>query len=334
MPEFRQNIATKDWVIISRERAKRPNAYVNTETITKSESQPAHDSHCPFCVGNEELELELDRIPQNGTWQVRSVRNKYPALSEEARLTRSFEGVQRRISGLGRHEVIIEHSKHNMNLALVSPAEVDLVLELFYRRGWSINEDSQISQIIYFKNHGERAGASLAHPHSQIIALPVVPNHIRQQIEEARRYFDDTGQCVYCTMLEDELVRGERMIVQSDCFVAFVLYAAPFPFCTWIMPRQHTVSFLYTTAEERADLAFILQEVLYRLYRGLRNPDYNLVIHTSPARELNSDYLHWYISISPRLSQMAGFELGSGIYINATLPEDCAAFLRDVETRD
>ncbi|OQY43737.1 MAG: galactose-1-phosphate uridylyltransferase [Anaerolineaceae bacterium 4572_78] len=331
MPEFRQNIATRDWVIIATDRAKRPQTLA-VNGATSPIELPSHDEKCPFCIGNEELDLETDRIPKDPTqpWQVRAVRNKYPALSEDINFHRSFTNVERRISGLGYHEVIIEHPAHNTTLALMEPDEIALFFEIVYRRGWKISEDPRIEYIVYFRNHGERAGASLVHPHSQIIALPVVPNVIRKRTEEARRYFDDTGQCVYCAMMHNELEHKARVVVSSQYFIAFVLYAAPTPFHMWIMPLRHDVSFLYTKQEERIDLANVIKQVLAKLYIGLNNPAYNLIVRSSPIKEIENDYLHWYITLVPRLSRTAGFELGSGIHINPTLPEACAEFLRGV----
>ena len=244
---------------------------------------------------------------------------------------RTFDGVHRSISGIGHHEIVVESTRHNTTLALMKPEEVKLYLQTFYNRGWSIRKDPRIEQVIYFKNHGEPAGASLKHPHSQIIGLPVVPNNIRARIDEARRYFDDTGNCAYCTMMQDELKNKERLVTVSDHFVAFVLYAAPSPFHTWIIPRKHSVSFLYSQPDEITDLANVLRDVLRRLYIGLRDPAYNFIIRSAPVKEISNDYLHWYLTIVPRLSRTAGFELGTGIYINPTIPEESAAFLRDVK---
>jgi UDPglucose--hexose-1-phosphate uridylyltransferase len=330
MPELRQNLATRDWVIIANERAKRPHDYIEPERHLTTETQPFYDSTCPFCPGSEELDLEVERLPETGPWQTRVVDNKFPALSKEGDLTRTFDGVHRCIFGLGYHEIVVENPRHNTTLALMTPAEIMVVLQTFYNRGWAITRDSRMEQIIYFKNHGVRAGATLKHPHSQIIALPVVPNTIRHRIEEARRYFDDNGECVYCVMMQDELEKGLRIVETNDHFVAFVLYAASSPFHIWIVPRQHSVSFLYARKDELADLAQILHSMLRRLYLGLRDPNYNLVIRTAPVKEISNDYLHWYVTIIPRLSRTAGFELGSGMFINPSLPEESAAFLREV----
>jgi UDPglucose--hexose-1-phosphate uridylyltransferase len=331
MPELRQNMATREWVIIATERAKRPHDYIESSQPPSLEAQTFYDPGCPFCPGNEEMDLEIERMPVTGPWQTRVIANKFPALSRGGDLTRTFDGVCRWIFGVGYHDIVVEHPEHNTSLALMRPAEIEKVLHTFYSRGWEIMRDARMEQIIYFKNYGARAGATLKHPHSQIIALPVVPNDIRNRIEEARRYFDDNGECVYCVMMRDELEKGLRIVETSPNFVAFVLYAAPSPFHFWIMPRQHSVSFLFAQKEELADLAQILHNVLRRLYLGLRDPSYNLVIRAAPAKEMNTDYLHWYVSIIPRLSNPAGFELGSGMYINPTLPEESAAFLREVK---
>jgi UDPglucose--hexose-1-phosphate uridylyltransferase len=270
-------------------------------------------------------------MPASGPWQTRVVYNKYPALSREGEVARDFDGVHRRIPGVGHHEIVVEHPLHNTTLSLMTAEEIKYVLETFYNRGWSIRKDSRIEQIIYFKNHRERAGASLKHPHSQIIGLPVVPTNIRHRIEEARRYFDDNGECVFCVMMQDEQKKKERLVAENDHFVAFVLYAAPSPFHIWILPRQHSVSFLYSQPDEMTALADLVRIVVRKLYVGLHDPAYNLIIRSAPVKEISNDYLHWYVTIIPRLSRTAGFEMGSGMFINPALPEESAAFLREVE---
>jgi UDPglucose--hexose-1-phosphate uridylyltransferase len=331
MAELRQNMATKDWVIISTERAKRPDAYVEKHKPVITETQLFFDPNCPFCPGNEEIDLEVTRTPDTSDWQTRVVKNKFPALSEQGVVSRTFDGVHRSISGVGYHEVVVEHPRHNTTLALMKPNAIKIFLQTLYWRGWEMQKDDRIEQVIYFKNHGPQAGASLRHPHSQIIGLPVVPNDIRRRIEEARRYFDDTGYCVYCTMMQDEIKNKARLVALSKHFVAFVLYAAPAPFHIWIIPRKHSVSFLYSQDDELFDLAMVIRDVLRRLYVGLRDPAYNLIIRTAPVKEISNDYLHWYVTIVPRLSRSAGFELGSGIFINPSIPEESAEFLRKIK---
>lgn len=328
MPELRQNLATREWVIIASERARRPNAYAEAPDRVLTGSRPPHDPHCPFCIGNEELDLEVARYPMHGSWHTRVVRNKYPALAEEGPIVRQFNGVERSITGIGYHEVLIEHTHHNTTLALMSPAEIRRAFDSSLDRIRQIAADPRIEQIVYFKNHGERAGASLPHTHSQIIGLPIVPGSIRHRIEEARRFFDDTGQCVFCTMLADELRSGERIIAANDRFVAFVLYASSSPFHIWVLPREHRANFLHLAQHDLDPFAAILGEVLSRLYVRLNDPDYNLLIRSTPTKEPENGYFHWYAAIIPRLSRSAGFELGSGVWINPSLPEACAEFLR------
>ena len=335
MNEIRQNIATKDWVIIASDRATRPNVYTQSGYHVNITDNPDHDPFCPFCVNNEELDLETQRVPAgSAAWQVRTVHNKYPALEHSPELMRRSDGLYRSISGVGNHEVVIEHPLHNTTPALMTVSEIEMVIEMFYSRGWAIQGDNRIEQIVYFKNHGERAGASLVHPHSQIIALPIVPNNIRQRIDAAQRYFDDNGECAFCVMLRQEMKSQVRLVAVTEHFAAFILYAALSPLHMWIVPRRHCVSFLYTSQEERADLAVILKDILLRVYVGFNDPAYNFVIRSSPSKYLNSNYLHWYVTVIPRVNRSAGFELGSGMFINPTVPQECAAFLRDVQIED
>ncbi|NJP06521.1 MAG: galactose-1-phosphate uridylyltransferase [Chloroflexaceae bacterium] len=330
MSELRQNIATKEWVIIASERARRPNSYAEPGDRILSEELPEYDAGCPFCPGNEEHDLEVESIPELSNWQTRVVRNKYPALMHEGMPDRFSNGVRRRIHGVGYHEVVVLHPKHNMTIALMRPWEVSMAFATMQRRARVMANDPRIEQIVIFKNHGQRAGASLLHPHCQIIALPVVPSNIRSRLEEARRYFDDNGHCIFRAILEDELDSGERIVAMNEHFVAFVLYASASPFHMWIIPRQHRASFQDASDEEIASLGEIMQNVLNRVYVGLRDPDYNFMIRSAPIRDSRSISFHWYISLVLRLSRVAGFELGSGMYINPTVPEVCAAFLRDL----
>lgn len=329
MPELRQNIATKDWVIISAERSKRPNQFVSTSRELTSQ-RAKWDDECPFCPGNEEPELEIFRVPSNEPWQIRVLRNKYPALYREGERLRKFDGVYRHISGVGYHEVIIESRLHNTCPALESPEEISLMLEVFQQRGADIAKDSRIEHIIYFKNHGKKAGTSLVHPHTQLVGLPIVPNDIRSRSEEARRFFDDKGRCVYCQIIEDELQGMKRIIVEDEHFIAIIPYAAYSPFHIWVLPRKHRSNYLTVSRNEINNLGKVLKKVFGKLYYGLRDPDYNYVIRSAALDNREQEYLHWYMTIVPRVTRAAGFELGSGMFINSSLPEESAAFLREV----
>lgn len=332
MSEIRQNMATKEWVIIATERAKRPEDFANWATRPVLESLPPYESDCPFCVGNEEgPDMELLRMPAHGPWELRVVKNKFPALNIDGEWHRSFDGVNRWISGVGYHEVVIESPLHNTSFALQTSEPICLALQAFQMRGRTMAEDSRIEHIIYFKNHGPRAGTSLVHPHSQIIGLPVIPYDVRARIEEARRYFDDTGNCVYCVMMEDEIKRGERVVMENDGFVVFLPYAAFSPFHTWIMPKQHESDYLEVSRDLLQDLAQVLHRLVRKLYVGLNDPDFNFVLRSAPLKQRRSEHVHWYMTMIPRVTQSAGFELGSGMFINTALPEASAAFLRSID---
>lgn len=329
MPELRQNIATREWVIIATERAKRPEEFVQADK-DRVESRPPHSPTCPFCPGNEELDLEQLRLPSGDDWQVRVVRNRYPALMDDGELVRDNHNINRSIAGIGYHEVLVESPLHNTCPALEPIANLELTLQAFQMRGHVFREDSRVEHVVYFKNHGSSAGASLVHPHTQIVAMPVVPYTIRTRTAEAQRYFDDHGACVLCTMCEMEQREQVRVVCENKHFIAFLPYAAFSPFHLWIVPRRHTPSFLDATPEEVQALAVILRDVLQRLYFGLNDPDYNYIIRTAPERESQAGYLHWYVGVVARVTRTAGFELASGMFINTALPEESARFLRDV----
>lgn len=330
MPELRQNIITREWVIIAQERAKRPHEFVVTSP--PKPDLPQHDPLCPFCVGNEKMtEGETYRSGGGGEWDVRVVQNKFPALARTGERVRRIDGVFRSMTAVGSHEVVIEHRRHDLSPALYTIEDLKKVLLAYRRRYTELKQDPRIEAVIIFKNHGEGAGTSLQHPHSQIAATPIVPAQIRHRLDEAIRFFDETGECVFCTTLASELADGARIVVAGKHFVAFTPYAALSPFHLWIFPRRHQSSFDETTDEEISDLATTLHTLLAMIYHGLRDPDYNFSIRSIPAREGHREYFHWYLTVIPRIARTAGFEIGSGMYINPAVPEESARFLREVQ---
>ena len=333
MSELRQNRITRDWVIMATERTGRPDDFARPKRL--SVSLPAYDPECPFCPGNEHLSmLDTDRIRQESNWKVRSVHNKYPALSAEGERIRKVEGLNRSMSGVGVHEVVIEHPRHDMTMALLSVPDVAAIVTMYRMRYAAIRKDPRVEAIVIFKNHGEAAGTSIAHPHSQIAATPIVPSQIRARIEEAIRFLDDYGECLFCRTMTEELAARDRVIVETTHFLAFHPYASLSPFHTWIFPKRHTSSFDAISDAEIVDLAFILKVFLAKLHYGLGNPDFNLSIRSIPTNDRNTEYFHWYVAIIPRVSRTAGFEMGSGMFINTILPEQSAAFLREIEVPD
>ncbi|MEW6557580.1 MAG: galactose-1-phosphate uridylyltransferase [Elusimicrobiota bacterium] len=331
MTEIRQNLVTKEWVVIATERAKRP------EDFKKKEKQkvnlPEYESTCPFCPGNEATMSpeETLRIDRNGRWQVRIIPNKFPALSKTGERIRTVDGIKRRITGVGLHEVVIETPRHNTTTALLPLDDVCDIIKSYKARYNEIAIDKRIEMIIIFKNHGEAAGTSLLHPHSQIVATPVVPSQVRDRFNDAQKYFDENLECVFCKILSEELKDGSRIVLETKHFVSFIPYAALSPFHLWIYPKRHYSSFGDISKDEISDFAFNLQTTLKKYYYGLDNPDFNYVIRSSPTDLKELDFFHWYLSIVPRLTKAAGFELGSGMFINTSLPENDAKFLREIK---
>jgi UDPglucose--hexose-1-phosphate uridylyltransferase len=235
------------------------------------------------------------------------------------------------MQGYGRHEVIIESPLHNQEIAQMFPEEVGVVIETYHRRYVELMKEHKNMMVIILRNHGLRAGTSLVHPHSQVIVTGMVPNYIRWREEEAQRYFDEWGRCVYCDILEFETQDPQRVVLENESFVGFVPYAGEVPFEIWIVPKKHQASFGQISDASKPLLAFALRDILARLYRKLNNPDYNYIINTSPQYKAEEPQLHWYLQIRPRLTTRAGFEIGSGISINPSLPETDADFLNKEE---
>ena len=338
MPELRYNMVTRQWVIIASERARRPEEFSQKE---EKKPLPAYDPQCPFCPGNEAMTppATLEFAPRQGEggrgaagWQVRAVPNKFPALSAEGELVRHKEGLKRTLTGVGIHEVIVETPVHNRTTALLTDEEMVQVLDAYQQRYRDISNDPRVAQITLFKNHGAAAGTSLEHPHSQLIGTPIIPMEVRDRMETALHFYDEEGECLFCRTLEDETEEGARVVLEGEHFTAFIPFAALSPFHTWIYPKRHSASFAAMNEAEKGDLARILRRMLRKLHDGLGNPDFNYSIRSAPHDAAAVKYYHWYLSIVPRVTRLAGFELGSGMFINIALPEESARFLRGVPT--
>ncbi len=330
MPELRQNRFTKEWVIIATERAKRPKDMV---VLRAPRNLPSFDPQCPFCPGNEKsTPPEVLRVTagSNGQWQVRVVPNKFAALQPDVTPRRVVERSHRTVEGFGFHEVIIETPDHSQTTALMADQQVASVLRVLKARCTDLSLDSRVANVIIFKNHGADAGTSLEHPHCQLIATPVISSQVRSRLYEALRHYDEFGECIFCSAVQEELQDKSRLIVTTDHFVALEPFASYTPFCTHIYPRRHMANFADISGEEISDLARVLRLVLAKLYYGLHDPDFNFTIRSAPAESSGVKYYHWYVSIIPRLTRVAGFELGSGMYINTVLPEAAAEFFREV----
>jgi UDPglucose--hexose-1-phosphate uridylyltransferase len=330
VPELRKDPITGRWVIIATDRAKRPTDFVR-------EKVEIHGSgFCPFCPGNEaKTPPEILAYRKDGSqrdtpgWSLRVVPNKFPALGIEGTLNRQGEGLYDKMNGIGAHEVIIETPDHKLTLASMPVRAVEDVLWAFRDRILDLKKDRRFKYVLIFRNHGEAAGASLEHTHSQLIALPVVPKRVREEVDSAKEYYNFKERCIFCDIIRQEVEDGVRMIAENQSFIVLAPYAPRFPFEMWIVPKVHQSAFEESQKYEFEQLAVILKDMLTRLDRVLDSPAYNYVIHTSPIPEASNDYYHWHLEIMPKLTKVAGFEWGTGFYINPTPPEESAKFLRE-----
>jgi UDPglucose--hexose-1-phosphate uridylyltransferase len=332
LPELRKDPVTGRWVIISTDRRKRPNDFRLERPIVIGEQ------YCPFCAGRESMTPpEVLAFRQNGTapnspgWDLRVVPNKFPALQVEGTLDRQGEVLFDRMNGIGAHEVIIETPDHGKLLAAMSEAEIERVLWAFRERIVDLKRDIRFRYILIFKNHGAAAGATLEHSHSQLIALPIVPDFVREELEGAKHHFAAKERCVFCDIIRQEVTSGQRVIHENPDIVALSPYAPRFPFETWLLPRSHSARFEDAPRQIYESLARMLKSILGRMNKALESPAYNLIVHNSPFSEQTGEFYHWHLELMPKLTRTAGFEWGTGFYINPTSPEEAAQVLRNAK---
>ena len=331
MPQLRKDPVVGRWVIIATERSRRPTNFEPARPETKA-------TYCPFCAGEEsQTPPEVYAVRAEGEadgpgWDVRVVPNKFPALEIEGDVERRGEGMYDVMNGVGAHEVVIESPVHEQDLADLSVEQIGKVLGAFRSRIVDLYRDKRLRYVLVFKNHGAAAGATLEHSHSQLIAMPIVPRSIQEELNGAKSYWNVKERCVFCDIIqqENQSNNGRRVVTTTERFVAIQPFAPRVPFETWILPRKHRSSFATADDADFADLAGMLKDVLQRLNVALERPPYNFFIHTAPVRDGELEYYHWHLEITPKLTRVAGFEIGSGFYINPTPPEDSARFLRDV----
>ena len=324
MSEFRKDIVTEQWVIIASERGKRPSDY---SVIIEKNKQKV----CPFCTGFENLTpapVYTINIPGSNSWQVRVVPNKYPALQEIGDSAISKEGFYHFMQGSGKHEVIIETGKHSERMVDFSKEHLENVLRAYKDRHSELQKNKSLKYILIFKNHGREAGATLEHSHSQLIATPIVPISVKNKVEGAKRFFSKQKKCVFCEILAFELEEEKRVILENDEFVSYSPYASRVPFEICIVPKKHQDDYSLIDDGQIVKLADILKQTLVYFDNALNYPPFNLILHTAPLHENSMGYYHWHIEIMPKLTTLAGFELGSGFFINPTPPEEAAHFLR------
>jgi UDPglucose--hexose-1-phosphate uridylyltransferase len=342
MSELRKDPIVERWVIVAAERGRRPNEF-------QVESEPAGSAFCPFCPGHEDRtppEITAwgrpsSAAPNSAGWQGRVVPNKFPALKVEGELDPQGLGMYDKMNGVGAHEVIIENPRHDWDMAGAPAEEIAAVLRCYVARLQALKEDKRFRSVTIFRNVGTAAGATLAHSHSQIIALPIVPTQVKAQLDAAQEYFARKGRCVFHDIIRQEEAMNQRVVENNEDFIVLSPYAARFPFELQILPQRGGHDFGLISEAEIEALAGTLSRSLSRIKKLLGSPAYNLMVHTAPLPTSQPGYGNgwstleqnfvWHIDILPRLTKIAGFEWGTGFYINPVSPESATEYLREVE---
>lgn len=340
MPELRRDPIAGYWTIVATERGWRPSDY---HPLKLSDERP-----CPFCEGKEDQTTsEVFAVRKPGTapngpgWQVRAIVSKMPILSTQVGQSESQGlGLYDYRDGVGQHEVIVETPAHQHDLDEFDVSAIQDVVTVYAQRMSELSKDSRFAYALLFKNHGLVSGSAsdvIRHSRSQLIALPIIPKRIKEELAMAKNYYERRERCVFCDVIEQEKKDQLRIVTENDSFFVFCPYASRSPFEMWLFPKKHASSFANLDRSQVGDLAQALKECLSRLNVLLQDPPFSLVLHTAPFRHgakavswqtLDNDY-HWYFQLMPRLTRSAGFEWGTGIHINPTPPEEAAMLLRE-----
>ncbi len=330
MSELRKDPITGRWVIVSTERGRRPSDF-------EMQKSPPRGGFCPFCPGNEDktppeiMAFREGGSQRNGAgWRLRVVPNKFPALRVEGDLNKEGIGLYDKMNGIGAHEVIIETPNHNDTLSSLTAKNFEEILWAYRDRILDLRKDVRLRYAMIFKNHGAAAGATLEHPHSQLIALPIVPHLVMEEMTGSQEYYHYKERCIFCDIIHQEIQQGERVVLENADFIVISPFASFSPFESWILPKRHNSFFEESQVHEIQSLTSIFSETLRRLEQALNFPPYNFTLHTTPFNERRLEYYHWHFEIIPKLTKFAGFEWGSGFFINPTPPEEAAKYLREM----
>lgn len=355
--EIRLNpVVPSESVLVATARSMRPK---KAEEAVARDTR-AHVDKCPFCRGNEQLTPPaIATYPattpatNDGAWQIRIVENLYPVLGDDRPNASLNFGLQQTIDGYGRHEVIIDHHAHGIAVHEMSAAHLTLLFQAYRARmGELYASDRRLRYVLVFKNFGPAAGASIAHTHSQIIAMPVVPHNVQAEVDNSRRFYEKHDQCIFCSLIDEALtfeatiydresgeIRrkidvGQYVIERGEKFIAIKPFASRYEWEVHILPLVHQSDFLRTSDTDLADLGRVLRRTMARLDRVLSGAQYNYFLHSAPHGADtggNDASYHWHIEICPRTTIPSGFELGSGLFVNTISPEDAARQLRQIE---
>jgi len=342
MPELRRDPIIGRWVIIAVERARRPKGL-------RGPHAAAEEKACPFCEGKEAMTpreiiaiRKEDAVANGPGWQVRVIPSKTPFLKVEGQVNRRGKGLYDVINGIGAHEVIVETPQHIANIADLDEVQIAKGITCWIDRVVDLGRDERFKYVQIFKNYGSSSGGgSIRHTRSQLIATPITPKRIKEELQGARSYFEYHERCIFCDIIRQEIETKTRVVADADGFVAMTPFASRFPFEMWIVPKDHNCDFSRMSVESRLYLGRMIKKVLGKVKAGLEDPPYNFVLHTAPFRRpkakegywktIEDDY-HWHLEIIPRLTHSAGFEWGTGFYICSITPEEAAKYLRETET--
>lgn len=328
LTELRQDLVTGDWVVIATGRAKRPEEFASKRRVLIEEdsSQPCFFCH-PEESGQEKDNLVYERA--NGEWSLRVFPNKYPAFMRGRAPKHNEEGPYFSMDGTGYHELIVTRD-HHRQIAQMNILEVAEIVDSFQERYIDLMNKKSVNYIEIFHNHGKEAGASINHPHSQLMAIPVVSPYVKSELDGAENYHKNNKHCVYCSMIEWEMEYKKRVVFENDDFLAYCPFSSRAAFEVWVLPKKHKPYFERTADKEKLALAEALQTSINKIYKALEDPAYNFYIHTSPCDGKDYPHYHWHIEILPRTSVWAGFELSTGIEISTIQPEVAAEYLRKI----
>jgi len=331
MAELRRDPIVGRWVIVDNEHPNAPKDYEYEQCIPKG-------GDCPFCFGSEgmtppEIDSLRDMHTQANTsgWQVRVVPNKFPALQIEGELDKRGIGIYDMSNGIGAHEILIESPYHDKDIPDLLNEEVEQIIAMYLRRITDLERDKRFKYTMLFRNYGAAAGASLEHPHTQIVALPMVPKNVSEELKGAQDYFEYRERCIFCDIIRQETQEKERIILENKSFLAFCPFVSRFPFEIWIIPKNHSGKFSYMSQEDISLFAAILKDTIAKIKKLFVDLSYNFIIHTSPVNgEGDVESYHWHLEFMPKLTRVAGFEWGSGFYLVPTPPEQAAKYLKEV----
>ncbi|MCK4454008.1 galactose-1-phosphate uridylyltransferase [Candidatus Parcubacteria bacterium] len=333
--ELRFDLASKDWVVIATGRARRPETFKKERRKIEKVSK----KDCPFCQINTQEKPTIvfskgkkitfksqDKVPSN--WTTMSVPNKYPAFIPNSRIDKHIEGgLYEKMNAVGFHEVVITRD-HNKQMSQFSVSQIKEVIDVYQERYLGLMKEKFVNYISIFHNHGVESGASIAHPHSQIITTPLIDTDLKKAIRNSKKYFRAHKKCLYCLMGEWERKTKKRVVFENKDFLVICPFASKMAFEVIISPKKHLSYFERITEKEKQQLAEAFQKALSKLYKGLNDPAYNFYLHTAPCDGRNYDHYHWHWTILPKTSTWAGFEIGTRMEISTIEPEKAADYLR------